>query len=76
MAPDPDRCQVSFPKLKYPLYRNETPKSASKWIQGRQMQDGAEGLWRVHDELYDFSEFISSHPGGEMWLKCTKVRRS
>jgi cytochrome b involved in lipid metabolism len=29
-------------------------------------------LWRVHDKLYDVSEFISKHPGGSEWLELTR----
>lgn len=35
--------------------------------------DNAEGLWRVHDGLYDLTNFIESHPGGKDWIKLTKV---
>ncbi|OWR46060.1 hypothetical protein KGM_201044 [Danaus plexippus plexippus] len=72
MAPDPERRQVSFPKLKYPLFREEEPKSPQKWIKAKQIQDGAEGFWRIHDNIYDLTEFIPSHPGGSQWLSMTK----
>lgn len=36
------------------------------------MDDRAEGLWRIHDQLYDFTRFIDQHPGGETWLRVTK----
>ncbi|CAH0605493.1 unnamed protein product [Chrysodeixis includens] len=36
------------------------------------MDDGAEGLWRIHDKLYDLTSFIKRHPGGEEWLELTK----
>lgn len=44
------------------------------WIEDKKVDDGAEGLWRIHDGLYDFSEFIKQHPGGEDWLVMTKVK--
>lgn len=44
------------------------------WLDGRREDDNAEGLWRIHDSLYDFSDFIQRHPGGPDWLKLTKVR--
>ncbi|XP_075971563.1 cytochrome b5-related protein-like [Anticarsia gemmatalis] len=72
MAPNSDRRQISFPKLLYPALRDEIPKTAHTWLKGKRMQDGAEGLWRIHDSLYDLTDFISAHPGGEDWLTVTK----
>lgn len=28
--------------------------------------------WRVHNKLYDLSDFIQKHPGGPDWLQFTK----
>ncbi|KAG6444172.1 cytochrome b5-related protein [Manduca sexta] len=72
MAPDPDRRQVSFPKLKYPNNRIDEPRTPQMWLHEKQLQDGAEGLWRIHDDLYNFTDFIKSHPGGSQWIECTK----
>lgn len=47
--------------------------SADTWLEEKGDNDGAEGLWRIHDDLYDFSSFVDRHPGGSMWLKLTKV---
>lgn len=44
-----------------------------RWLQSRKQDDNAEGLWRVHDTLYDLSGFIDWHPGGGDWIKLTKV---
>lgn len=44
-----------------------------RWMQSRQQDDNAEGLWRVHDTLYDLTEFINWHPGGRDWIELTKV---
>ncbi|CAK1546128.1 unnamed protein product [Leptosia nina] len=71
MAPNTER-QVSFPNLPYPHLRDDLPKTAHQWIDGKREQDGAEGLWRIHDGLYDFTDFVQSHPGGAQWLECTK----
>lgn len=57
------------------------PKTRSKgyqlngdnWLRDKQDTDGAEGLWRIGDDLYDFSEFVTKHPGGKDWLALTKV---
>lgn len=45
----------------------------SRWLESRRQDDNAEGLWRVHDTLYDLTDFISLHPGGADWIKLTKV---
>lgn len=42
-------------------------------MQSRKQDDNAEGLWRVHDTLYDLTEFINWHPGGADWIRLTKV---
>lgn len=44
-----------------------------RWLQSRQKDDNAEGLWRVHDHLYDLTDFINLHPGGVDWIKLTEV---
>ncbi|XP_063225470.1 cytochrome b5-related protein-like [Bacillus rossius redtenbacheri] len=63
----------SLPGLwKYPSFRNESLISGQLWLQGKREDDGAEGLWRVHDDLYDLSGWLDQHPGGAMWLQLTK----
>ncbi|CAG9559666.1 unnamed protein product [Danaus chrysippus] len=66
------KTHVSFPQLKYPSLRDEGLKDSVQWITGKALDDNAEGLWRVHDKLYDLSSFMKSHPGGEEWLELTK----
>lgn len=73
MAPDSDRRQISFPQLQYPLLRNEEPKTAQLWLKSKRIQDGAEDLWRIHDSLYDLTDFVKKHPGGAQWIATTKV---
>ena len=46
--------------------------SPQKWLHCRRKQDGAEGLWRIGDCLYDLGPFVASHPGGSIWLELTK----
>jgi hypothetical protein len=58
--------------VKYPSYRDEKLKSCKRWMDGKRVDDGAKGLWRVHDKLYDLTDFIQRHPGGSMWLEMTK----
>lgn len=45
------------------------------WLEDKKRDDGAEGLWRIHDSLYDLSDFIKEHPGGQDWLVLTKVKK-
>ncbi|XP_047022646.1 cytochrome b5-related protein-like [Helicoverpa zea] len=76
MAPDTEqierRRQKSFPQLEYPIFRDVAPKSTQNWIKGKRVQDGAEDLWRIHDNLYDLTDFVSAHPGGSEWITATK----
>ena len=58
--------------VKYPTYRDEQLKTCNRWLDGKRIDDNAEGLWRVHDKLYDLSDFVQSHPGGAEWLELTK----
>ncbi|XP_057671432.1 cytochrome b5-related protein-like [Diorhabda carinulata] len=57
------------PKTRYKLDGLITP---DQWLESRKNTDGAEGLWRIHDKLYDFTSFIGQHPGGKDWLILTK----
>ncbi|XP_045446994.1 cytochrome b5-related protein-like [Melitaea cinxia] len=66
------KTHVSFPQLKYPSLREEGLRDPVQWLMGKAMDDGAEGLWRVHDKLYDLKEFVENHPGGAEWLELTK----
>jgi hypothetical protein len=64
--------KVSSIAFKYPSYRDEKVKSCKRWMDGKRIDDNAEGLWRVHDKLYDLTDFIKQHPGGSEWLEMTK----
>lgn len=64
---------VSSLGIKYPSLRDHPIKTGTVWLQGKRLDDGAEGLWRIHDCLYDFTEFVNAHPGGSSWLSLTKV---
>ncbi|KAL0272535.1 UNVERIFIED_CONTAM: hypothetical protein PYX00_005467 [Menopon gallinae] len=46
--------------------------SVEDWLKAKEADDGAEGLWRVHDGIYDFTSFVKTHPGGKYWLEVTK----
>ncbi|XP_068631262.1 cytochrome b5-related protein-like [Battus philenor] len=63
---------VSFPQLKYPSLRDSGFRDPIQWLIGKALDDGAEGIWRIHDKLYDLTSFIKQHPGGEEWLELTK----
>ncbi|KAK3923005.1 Cytochrome b5-related protein [Frankliniella fusca] len=58
---------------KYPSHReDDSPVTGESYMDSRRRDDGAEGLWRVHDKLYDLEDFVKRHPGGEHWLRSTK----
>ena len=64
----------SFPGLwKYPTYLKEPFKHAELWMESKKVDDNTGGLWRIHDALYDFTDWVYKHPGGSDWLKLTKV---
>ena len=69
-----DLSKSSIPVLwKSPSYRKYEVRSGYSWLKGKRIDDKTDGLWRVHDDLYDFTNFISQHPGGSDWLIHTKV---
>lgn len=70
MAPNIHKSSLG---IKYPKNRDALVKNGDLWLEDKREDDGAEGLWRIHDELYDFTEFIGKHPGGKSWLELTKV---
>ena len=53
-------------RVQYPSFRDYGMKSVDTWLAGKRQDDGAEGLWRLHDKLYDLTTFMDSHPGGKM----------
>ena len=55
-------------RKKCPSNRGQLLQGADSWIDGKRQDDGAEGLWRIHNKLYDLSKFMDSHPGGEVQL--------
>lgn len=57
---------------KYPTNRDDILKGCKKWLDGRRLDDNAEGLWRIHDKLYNLKDFVKRHPGGELWLEVTE----
>lgn len=57
---------------KFPTYRNSALITTHSWQKGKREDDRAEGLWRIYDGIYDFTEFIDKHPGGTFWIRETK----
>ncbi|XP_020287163.1 cytochrome b5-related protein isoform X2 [Pseudomyrmex gracilis] len=62
----------TVPGLAYLPARNKEPKTAAQFLQSRRTIDGAEGLWRIENKLYDLETFAKSHPGGSEWIRLTK----
>lgn len=58
--------------IKYPTFRDHPLHLGYHWLEGKNIDDGAEGYWRIHDKLYNLTKFIDSHPGGKDWIKLTK----
>ncbi|XP_026479660.1 cytochrome b5-related protein-like [Ctenocephalides felis] len=56
----------------YPSLRDVLPRSTDRWILGQRLDGGAEGLWRIHNKLYDLTKFVENHPGGKEWLEMTQ----
>ncbi|XP_069700193.1 cytochrome b5-related protein-like isoform X2 [Periplaneta americana] len=75
LFPRDEEKKSSLPGLGYPSLRDDPLKSSALWLKGKCQDDNADGLWRVHDDLYDLTGFIDKHPGGSYWLSVTKVRK-
>lgn len=60
---------------KYPSTRDSIINGCWKWLEGKEVDDKAERLWRIHDRLYDVTDYICKHPGGKDWLETTKVSK-
>ncbi|RXG58235.1 cytochrome b5-related protein [Armadillidium vulgare] len=60
------RVAITSPITKYPSKRDIEFKSAWNWLEGKREDDGVYPYWRIHDKLYDLSEFVDSHPGGKL----------
>lgn len=58
--------------LKFPALRDHPRHTGDIWLKGKRIDDELGNLWRIHDGLYDFSEFASIHPGGQDWIDLTR----
>ncbi|XP_076661363.1 cytochrome b5-related [Halictus rubicundus] len=67
-----DKVESSVPGLVPLPGRNKFVRTPYAFLEGRRAVDGAEGLWRVRDGLYDLEDFIKFHPGGSEWIRLTK----
>ncbi|CAL4062179.1 unnamed protein product [Meganyctiphanes norvegica] len=56
----------------YPALRDTPLKSSHTWLAGKRIDDNIGNYWRVHDKLYDLSEFVDKHPGGRQWIELTR----
>lgn len=65
----PSSLGISPPKSR----KNGFKLNVDIWLKEKQDTDGAEGLWRIDNGLYDFTDFINKHPGGSDWISLTKV---
>ncbi|XP_055372201.1 cytochrome b5-related protein-like [Condylostylus longicornis] len=58
---------------KFPhTYMRQRFRTIYSWLDNKRIDEGAEGLWRIHDGLYDLKDFVKIHPGGSFWLKMTE----
>ncbi|KNC76135.1 hypothetical protein SARC_11353 [Sphaeroforma arctica JP610] len=60
--------------LVHPTNRDNALKCGETWLSGKVVDDdiGDLNLWRVHDKLYDLTDFAKKHPGGAFWLDMTR----
>jgi len=56
----------------HPTNRIGFNANALGWLKAKAVDDECEGLWRIHDDLYDLTGFENSHPGGKDWILLTK----
>ncbi|KAB7500081.1 Cytochrome b5-related protein [Armadillidium nasatum] len=57
---------------KFPTNRNSILKNPEYWLDGKREVDEVFPYWRIHNKLYDLTDFISKHPGGAFWIKETR----
>ncbi|XP_050723879.1 cytochrome b5-related protein-like isoform X1 [Eriocheir sinensis] len=76
MAPREGDAQSGDSSIKLTAYKkfptNYPHKTFQEWLSAKRIDDDVGPYWRVHDKLYDLTDFIDKHPGGKMWLQVTK----
>ena len=48
-------------------------KFATQWLKAKRIDDDCDGLWRIHDDLYDLTGWEKHHPGINV-LFCKKIQ--
>ncbi|KAG7208906.1 hypothetical protein KM043_015087 [Ampulex compressa] len=66
------KIQSSIPGLASPRVKNAIITTNYDFLTSRKIVDGAEGLWRIRDGLYDLENFVKTHPGGSEWIRLSK----
>lgn len=64
--------ETSWPGWSYPTWRESSGMTSETWLVQKKADDGAEGLWRIHNNLYDLTDWVNRHPGGSDWISMTK----
>ena len=60
------------PEVLFPRRKQEYISSGKQWLKFKRDDDGiGENLWRVHDKLYNLTDFANKHPGGAQWINLT-----
>ena len=53
--------------------RRDKLRGANHWLESKRKADGIDkNLWRIHDRLYNLTDFALQHPGGKIWIEATK----
>ncbi|XP_017782535.1 PREDICTED: cytochrome b5-related protein-like isoform X2 [Nicrophorus vespilloides] len=71
LVPEKPKSTLGF-ATPYPTLRDHPLHTPEQWLEGKRTDDRAENLWRINDSLYDLTDFIEKHPGGQDWLKFSK----
>ncbi|XP_026667542.1 uncharacterized protein LOC108622777 [Ceratina calcarata] len=66
------KIESTIPGLDYFPGRDIKFKTPYSFLESRRQIDGAEGLWRINNNLYDLEGFARHHPGGAEWIRLTK----
>lgn len=72
MAPrEGDRPSSALSNIKLTAYKkfptNYPHLTPDQWLRAKKIDDNVGPYWRVHNKLYDLTDFIDRHPGG-MWV--------
>lgn len=71
-----DRQGGAGTNLKLTAYKkfptNYPHRNTDLWLSGKRTDDNIGPYWRIHNKLYDLTDFADRHPGGKMWIEVTK----